>query len=171
MTSSEAVVGIPGPAGKAPDPTILGEHSLGLDASAHARAGFYGAREVGDVGGPLGVEPAPEWTGAALHAGAGVPADRPAARAKGLRALHAELAVSPHPVRVDRGQPAPPPPPGSRVHSVAQGIHLPLAPLREHLAGARKHVPELITVVPPTVRPTGTGIAGLPAAIVIPPSR
>ncbi len=38
-------------------------------------------------------------------------------------------------------------------------------------AGARKQVPELITVVPPTVRPTGIGIAGLPMAIVIPPSR
>jgi hypothetical protein len=32
-------------------------------------------------------------------------------------------------------------------------------------------VPELITVVPPTARPTGTGIAGFPEAIVIPPSR
>jgi hypothetical protein len=38
-------------------------------------------------------------------------------------------------------------------------------------SGARKQVPELITVVPPTVRPTGTGIAGLPIAIVMPPSR
>ena len=38
-------------------------------------------------------------------------------------------------------------------------------------AGARKQVPELITVVPPTVRPTGMGMAGLPIAIVIPPSR
>ena len=44
-----------------------------------------------------------------------------------------------------------------------------------HLAstrsGARKQVPELITVVPPTARPTGVGIAGRPSAIVRPPSR
>lgn len=38
-------------------------------------------------------------------------------------------------------------------------------------SGARKQVPELITVVPPTALPTGTGIEGLPSAIVRPPSR
>ncbi len=38
-------------------------------------------------------------------------------------------------------------------------------------SGARKQVPELITVVPPTALATGTGIAGWPSAIVRPPSR
>ena len=37
--------------------------------------------------------------------------------------------------------------------------------------GALKQVPELITVVPPTIRATGTGIGGLPSAIVSPASR
>ena len=38
-------------------------------------------------------------------------------------------------------------------------------------SGARKQVPELITVVPPTTLATGTGIGGRPSAIVRPPSR
>jgi hypothetical protein len=38
-------------------------------------------------------------------------------------------------------------------------------------SGARKQVPELITVVPPTQRPTGSGIAGRPSATVRPESR
>ena len=38
-------------------------------------------------------------------------------------------------------------------------------------SGARKQVPELITVVPPTTFATGTGIGGRPAAIVSPASR
>ena len=37
--------------------------------------------------------------------------------------------------------------------------------------GGRKQVPELITVVPPTARPIGSAIGGLPRAIVVPPSR
>ncbi len=38
-------------------------------------------------------------------------------------------------------------------------------------SGARKQVPELITVVPPITRATGTGIGGWPSATVRPASR
>ena len=38
-------------------------------------------------------------------------------------------------------------------------------------SGARKQVPELITVVPPITFATGTGIGGRPSAIVRPASR
>src|SRR6185295_7596675 len=37
--------------------------------------------------------------------------------------------------------------------------------------GGAKQVPELITVVPPTARPSGSAIGGLPRAIVVPASR
>ena len=79
----------PGPALQADGPAVLGQDPHGLDAGAHARPRGDGARQVGDMGGPLGVDPAPEGAGAALHAGTGVPRDRPAARAEGPRPLHA----------------------------------------------------------------------------------
>ena len=38
-------------------------------------------------------------------------------------------------------------------------------------SGAGKQVPELITVVPPTQRPTGIGMTGRPSQTVSPESR
>ncbi len=55
----------------------------------------------------------------------------------------------------------------SAAHSIPCSVTQPASTL----SGARKQVPELITVVPPTARPTGVGIAGRPSAIVRPPSR
>ena len=78
-------------------------------------------------------------------------------------ALRAELAVAAHRLGVERGD---------REHFLRRLVErvelarpadaLVLAPSLEDLGGARKQVPELITVVPPTVRPTGIGMAGLP---------
>ena len=39
------------------------------------------------------------------------------------------------------------------------------------LEGVRKQVPELMTVVPPSARPIGMGIAGFPTVVVKPRSR
>ncbi len=141
---------------------------------ARTRAPAATARgQIGDVGGALGVDAAAERAGAALHAGAGVARDRAAAGAEGRGALHAELPVAPHALGVQRRH---------REHLLggARSARRGRSPSRSRRArptptaprsGARKQVPELITVVPPTVRPTGIGIAGLPVAIVSPPSR
>ena len=131
------------------------------------------AGQVADVHAPLGVDRAAVGAGAALHAAAGVAGDRAAAGADGFRALHRQLAVAAHPLGVERGHPqellglgevglevaGPARPRSARASRSSTG------------SGARKQVPELITVVPPTARPTGTGIGGRPSAIVSPPSR
>ena len=99
--------------------------------------------------------------------------DRPAAGAERRRALHRQLAVAAHPLGVERrdaqellglgvlgvevGRPSSTP--SARRQCSSTG------------SGARKQVPELITVVPPTARPTGIGIGGRPSATVSPPSR
>ncbi len=72
---------------------------------AHPRAGGDGARQVADVHAALGVDRAAEGAGAALDAAAGVAGDRAAAGAERGGSLHRQLAVAPHPLGVERGDP------------------------------------------------------------------
>ena len=59
-----------------------------------------------------------------------------------------------------------------RVVAVARGRGRARAPSgRGPCSGARKQVPELTSVVPPTVRPSGSTIGGLPSVAVWPASR
>ncbi len=59
----------------------------------------------------------------------------------------------------------------SASRSVAQPTPYSSSQFRNTGSGARKQVPELITVVPPTARATGTGTGGRPSATVNPASR
>ena len=89
------------------------------------------------------------------------------------RPLHRELAVAAHPLGVERRHPQELLGLGE-VGARGRAPRRPRARLaspRGPASGARKQVPELITVVPPTVRATGTGIGGRPSAIVRPASR
>src|ERR1044072_4851309 len=70
---------------------------------AAPRPGRDRPRQVADVHAALGVDPAAVGAGAALDAVAGVAGDRAAAGADGRRPLHRQLAVAPHPLRVERG--------------------------------------------------------------------
>ena len=130
------VIGQAGAAGETRRPSVLHQDTLHLDAGAYASTGGDGAGKIGDMGRPLRVKPATERAGAALHASSGVAADRPTAGAERLRALRAELAVSPQRLEVKRSH-------GerllrSRVERVEVGRPLdalPLTPLLEHLGG------------------------------------
>ncbi len=82
---------------------VFDQDSVRLHAGADSRPRGHRARQVADVHAALGVDPAAEGAGAALHTVAGVAGDRAAARPDRLRALHRELAVAPHPLRVERG--------------------------------------------------------------------
>ena len=93
----------PRPAAEPGRPVALGEHPLHLDARPNPGARGHGARQVGDVRGPLRVDAATDRAGAALDAAARVAADRPAARAQRRRALDAELPVSAQRLDVERG--------------------------------------------------------------------
>ena len=135
----------------------------GLDPGAHARPGRDRARQVGDVHRPLGVEPAAERAGAALDAAARVSRRsgrrwrraprRPPCTSWPLRPIRStstgvtcEHLLGLGVLGVELGRPVDP--------------VLARASSRRTCSGARKQVPELITVVPPTARPIGIGIAG-----------
>ena len=146
---------------------------LDLDAGADPRPGGDRARQVADVHAALGVDLAAEGTGAALHAAAGVAVDRGAAGADRGRALHRQLAVAAHPLGVELGdvEEAPRPRRSRRPYRRPRRCRSAASSPRGPGSGARKQVPELITVVPPTTLATGTGIGGRPSAMVRPPSR
>src|SRR4249919_2773708 len=91
-----------GAAGETRRSSVLHQDTLHLDAGAYASTSGHGAGKIGDMGRPLRVKPATEGAGAALHASSGVAADRPTAGAERLRALRAELAVSPERLEVKR---------------------------------------------------------------------
>ena len=109
-------------------------------------------RQVADVHAALGVDLAAEGAGAALDAVAGVAGDRPAGGAERRRPLHRQLAVAAHPLGVERRHP-------QELLGLGEvGVEV-AGPARRRSAsrqssstgsGARKQVPELITVVPPT---------------------
>ena len=164
----------PSPNARERDGPLALEHDpVGLYARPDPSACGDGPRQVGDVSGPLGVQPAALRAGAALGAAPSVSRQRVVADAKGVGALHAGAGrFGPS----ARGPPAPrtasPRPRRSRGParwSTRCRAHRASAPSTS--SGARKQVPELITVVPPTARPTGVGIAGRPSAMVRPPSR
>ena len=162
----------PDPALDADGAAVLDDDAARLDPGADPRSGGDGAGQVADVHAALGVDLAAEGAGAALHAAAGVAVDRGAAGADRGGALHRQLAVAAHPLGVELGD-------AEEVLGLGVvGVEIAgpadaeaLAPVLEDRVGARKQVPELITVVPPTTFATGTGIGGLPSAIVRPESR
>ena len=86
------------PVARSPSKTI----ALDLHAGADPGAGGDRPRQVGDVGGPLRVQAASLRAGAALDAAPGVTRQGVVAEAERLGALHQELAVAPHPLRVHR---------------------------------------------------------------------
>ena len=117
----------------------------------------------------LGVDRAAERAGAALHAAAGVAGDRRAAGAERGGALHRQLAVAAHPLGVELGHVQD----LLGLGEVGLELGAQAMPKRSRQcsstsSGARKQVPELITVVPPTALATGTGIGGRPSAMVRP---
>ena len=73
-----------------------------LDPGPQPRPGGDRPRQVADVHPALGVDRAAERAGAALHAVAGVAGDRAAADPERRRALHRQLSVAAHPLRVER---------------------------------------------------------------------
>ena len=98
-----AAARVAGRAGDADRAPVLDQDPLRLDPAAQARPGGDRARQVADVHPALGVDRAAVGAGAALDAVAGVAVDRPAAEAERRRALHRQLAVAAHPVRVELG--------------------------------------------------------------------
>ena len=159
------------PGSRFPWPGHARRHPPSLDLRPHPRPRSDGARQVGHVHGLLGVQAAAGRTRAALEAGPAFAAGaRGGPRAPPRPRARAGRFGPSAPDRRDARGASPRPP------RIRGPDRLPIDPVLggpagEHLLRARKQVPELITVVPPTARPTGVGIAGRPSAIVRPPSR
>ena len=145
-----------------------------LQARDDPRARLAGLRQGVEVDAALGV------VGAADRALAGAAAaGRVAAQGRVLpvqrrRSLERQFAVAPQHLhrggsdadrRFDVGDS------GAEQLKIGEGQAMLLVPGLATSVGGRKQVPELITVVPPTARPSGSAIGGLPSAIVVPPSR
>ncbi len=80
---------------------LLPDDAVGLGVGPDPGPGRHGSRQVGDVHGPLRVEPATRGAGAALVAAACVSAQGLVTDAECLGSLEQELSVSSHPLGVD----------------------------------------------------------------------
>ena len=131
---------------------VLDQQPARLDAGADPGPGRDRARQVADVHAALGVDPAAVGAGAALDAVAGVAGDRAAGDAERRGALHRQLAVAAHPLGVERRHPQELLGLDEVGVEVARPSSTPCSSRQSSStsSGARKQVPELITVVPPT---------------------